>query len=303
MKGGRIMPEQSSPISSLPSAVEPVPNEYDLLCEQCGYSLIGLMETRCPECGKDFDPAALPLARVPWLYRSRLGRQRAYWRTVWHVLSDPAGFAVELCRPVRIRAADAYAFRRRTIRIAVIGVAIPLAILMGILLDNSIRWSVDAIELAATNILGLVIFVIVLSIFLRLGTDLPTFIWKGLSSNPNDLAPVHQYASAPLAATPMFVLVVIGLGFWEFHWSLRQQLTFTFVSIPAFLLIEYILIARTAAAMMRGATGCSVGRQVGLFAYLAIHWLMMAILCVMVGGAIQAGLSSVMSVVLRRWLS
>src|SRR3954464_15394014 len=53
-------------------------------CRDCGYALRGLSEHRCPECGRDFDPARLGTMRLPrrprrlvrWLLRpqSRLGR-------------------------------------------------------------------------------------------------------------------------------------------------------------------------------------------------------------------------------------
>src|SRR5439155_17849799 len=98
-----------------PSPAEPVPEEFDLLCEGCGYSLVGLMGDVCPECGRRFDPKELPLARVPWLYRSRLGKVRAYLKTVWAIAARPRDFAVELTRPVRISAKDAYAFRKVTV--------------------------------------------------------------------------------------------------------------------------------------------------------------------------------------------
>ena len=44
---------------------------------------------------------------------------------MWYVLSNPAGFAAELCRPVRISTEDARAFRWRTIRIAVLWMILP----------------------------------------------------------------------------------------------------------------------------------------------------------------------------------
>ena len=56
---------QPAPTSVIVSPDQPVPAEFDLLCEGCGYSLIGLMVDRCPECGASFDATALPLARVP----------------------------------------------------------------------------------------------------------------------------------------------------------------------------------------------------------------------------------------------
>src|SRR5687768_6121468 len=106
--------------ASAPSfdAAAAVPDEYDVLCEACGYSLVGLSGDRCPECGAPFDPAALPFARVPWLHRRRLGRWGAYWQTVRQVVFLPRAFAAELCRPVRISADDARRFRGTTITLA-----------------------------------------------------------------------------------------------------------------------------------------------------------------------------------------
>src|SRR4051812_49873852 len=75
------------------SPAEPVPDEFDLLCEGCGYSLVGLSGERCPECGEGFDPNELPLARVPWLFRRRYGAVWAYVKTVWMVVLRPGRFA------------------------------------------------------------------------------------------------------------------------------------------------------------------------------------------------------------------
>src|SRR4051794_9109758 len=79
-----------------------VPPEYDVFCEGCGYSLAGIAADRCPECGRPYDPAELPFARVPWLHRRRIGFWRAYVKTVAMVLLTPRRFARELCRPVRV---------------------------------------------------------------------------------------------------------------------------------------------------------------------------------------------------------
>src|SRR5947207_552309 len=88
--------------ATVPSPADPVPDEFDLLCERCGYSLVGLNGNVCPECGQTFDPSALPLARIPWLYRSRLGPIRTYFKTVWQIVTKPGSFAAELSRPIRI---------------------------------------------------------------------------------------------------------------------------------------------------------------------------------------------------------
>src|SRR5581483_2740977 len=118
----QVLPNATSsePATGQPAPDMPLPDEFDLLCEHCGYSLVGLTSSnRCPECGEEFDPAALPLARVPWLFRKRLGTLRAYRQTTWAILTRPGSFAKELCRPVRICISDAKAFRRMSVRIAV----------------------------------------------------------------------------------------------------------------------------------------------------------------------------------------
>src|SRR4051794_13223330 len=95
---------------------ELVPDEFDVLCEKCTYSLIGLTCDRCPECGHPFDHTELPLARVPWLYRRRIGKRLAFARTWRMIVKDPHAFAKELCRPVRISQEDARLFRRAAIK-------------------------------------------------------------------------------------------------------------------------------------------------------------------------------------------
>src|SRR5580704_9649859 len=107
----------------IPSPDQPVPDDFDPLCEHCGYSLTGLTtQIRCPECGEPFEPLALPLARVPWLYRRRIGKGRAFRKTGWMVILHPVLFARELSRPTRISSLDAKQFRRTTVRRAVISV-------------------------------------------------------------------------------------------------------------------------------------------------------------------------------------
>ena len=104
-----------------------VPEEYDITCNSCGYSLISLSTNRCPECGETFDPTALSFARIPWLHRKRLGRFNAYLQTVAMVCFLPGRFARELCRPVQICSSDARGFRRVTLWLST--VAFSLAVI------------------------------------------------------------------------------------------------------------------------------------------------------------------------------
>jgi hypothetical protein len=52
-------------VPSMPRDDQPVPAELNLHCTDCGYSLTGLLERRCPECGEPFDP------RETWLENER----------------------------------------------------------------------------------------------------------------------------------------------------------------------------------------------------------------------------------------
>ena len=262
---------------------QPVPAEFDLLCESCGYSLIGLMVDRCPECGASFDAAALPLARVPWLYRKRLGRASAYIETVKFALLRPRTFAAELCRPVRISAQDAHRFRLVTIGIASFSVALGLAGLLQFIVGFWPPRPMTAGLLAICAGVWLGMFV-----FLRMATDLPTFIWRGLPGRSDDLSPLHEYAAAPLVLMLPGAIVFAGLVLVLGRVMVRRdhltvEGTLTALAIGAGVLLWTWLAALV---FMRAATRPPWRRLVLLACYLPVHWLMMWLLVVMFIGAV-----------------
>ena len=65
-------------------------------CLNCGYSLQGLPDGRCPECGTEFDPLALldavQQARLPWERPERGGPVRRLLLTTWHALAHPGTY-------------------------------------------------------------------------------------------------------------------------------------------------------------------------------------------------------------------
>lgn len=275
-----------------------VPAEYDVFCEACGYSLIGIAADRCPECGAAYDPAALPFARVPWLHRRRLGRTRAYWSTVGMVLRRPRRFAEELCRPVRVSAADAASFRALTIRIAAVSVALAAAGITAVVIA---AWPGGAVLAPGwwAAVAGFVVLAFVsTTVFLRLATDMPTFIWRGLPSRPpTELAPVHHYASAPLALMPALALVAVAA--WSVFVSSPDEsvarLCQRVVGAGAFGVV--FVSWRVALQLMSAVTGSGRRRVVLLSLYLPVHWLMMAFVVTMLTGAVMGGVSALV----RMW--
>lgn len=262
-----------------------MPDEFDLLCEGCGYSLVGLMSDRCPECGEAFDPTLLPLARVPWLYRRRLGKVRSFIQTCWAILVRPTAFAREMCRPIRISMQDARLFRTWCIRIVIGTGLITLAAALAI----NVPWSeiVQNVTLArwkelTAAVVAFVLAVVLLNVALRLATDLPTFIWKGLAANPHDLAPLHYYAAAPLCLVPL--VVIPGGVLLQYAENLGSQNRHDLTAI--------IVIAMTAGGaiiaalswwiplrLMKQATACTTARVIGLAAYLPAHWFLIGGMC------------------------
>ena len=282
------MTSPAAPIQ--PSPDQPVPDEFDLLCEGCGYSLIGLMSDRCPECGEPFDASLLPLARVPWLYRRRLGKVWSFIVTCWRILFHPTDFAAEMCRPIRISMQDARLFRRLCIRI-VMATAIVLTAAGAVI---NLSWSQALVDLrregitGCTMLIAAIVFGVILSnVLLRLATDLPTFIWQGLAANPNDLAPLHYYAAAPLALVP--VVAVPGCMLLQYAQHLggvyKNQVELATLAVMVLGGIGILAwLWWIPLFLMKEATGCSFRRVIALAVYLPVHWVLMLAMCSMAYG-------------------
>ena len=283
----------SSPVApALIDPSQPVPDDFDVLCESCGYSLVGLNTDRCPECGARFNPNDLPLARIPWLYRRRCGSFIAYFSTVRMILFRPTAFAKELSRPVRISPDDALRFRRVTLRIVqVTAVLIALAVAGAGIGYQLHRYGLAAIPLR--EIIKLIVVIpmgwLALWIFIWLATDVPTFIWKGLPSDPANLAPLHHYACAPLALVPLIPLLPIVPGAIVLLLDGKESGAATAV-ITAWVIAAFIILALwwVPPRLMHGATGCGIGRQLLLALYLPFHWALMAILGLMIAMGVGA---------------
>jgi hypothetical protein len=262
------------PARPVPDASQPAPEEYDALCETCGYSLIALAGDRCPECGAPFDPSALPLARVPWLYRKRLGAIPSFIVTACRILTRPHAFATELNRPVRISLEDARQFRKVCIIIATIALTLTgfVAVLAAWKFQNvrSLQLTVSAFAVVGGAALLWLMFALM--------TDLPTFLWEGTAEDKQALSPPHYYASAPLLIVPIAAVLFAIAAWFQIQHGPRGRfqplVLIGFGILASVLVLQWVIVQRLAAA-----SGVSTKRRILLALYLPVHWLLIGILC------------------------
>src|SRR4051794_7836067 len=88
----------------------------ELFCPACGYNLHGLVSDRCPECGLSIDLETLNRSVIPWTHRERIGRIRAFGRTVMLAARSPRTLAQDASRPVSY--CDAQLFRWTVVLLA-----------------------------------------------------------------------------------------------------------------------------------------------------------------------------------------
>lgn len=103
---GRRVNDAPSPQAS---STDQPPLPEGLLCPGCGYDLRGLTSDRCPECALALTALRAGEVNIPWVHRQRLGRFRAFWKTVWWVTRWPRRLPVEMARPIHYR--DSQTFR------------------------------------------------------------------------------------------------------------------------------------------------------------------------------------------------
>jgi hypothetical protein len=193
------------------------------------------------------------------------------------IIRRPTAFAREMSRPVRVCAADARDFRAMTIWLtmlmaAICGVGITIAVMAALRLQfRSWTWlsTWELIEVVWTAGSALV----ALFVLLWVATDLPTFIWKGLPANPLDLAPLHHYACAPLAAAPLILVGTFAVGtIWFMTGPPLDAAGSAALAAVIGIIVLMPLLWWIPVRLMRGASGCGITRQLLLALYLPFHW-------------------------------
>ena len=178
--------------TSTQSSSDPKPVLREIICESCGYNLRGQRSDACPECGARFDRFAAVKPEVPWVHRRRLGIFESYFTTVWRIVSGPGAFADEMLKSGYVDPDHAEAFRRTSVAIATVSMTlsgVPLVMLwrLGRIGPIGIPHGILITILVTFATLG----------FLMLATELR------LIRGSARAAALHDYACAPLAASPL----------------------------------------------------------------------------------------------------
>ena len=198
-------------------------DDLPLPCPNCGYDLRGGSAGVCPECGGAFDAAELARsAGIPWQDRGRLGRTRAFVRTVRLAVRHPTTLARAAVRPVDYAAARR--FQLWCVALAGATFGVPLAVAGWIGLRGAVGFAVTfgppPHPLLGQLADGVVLLAAVVGLFLWLltATGVASYFFhpKGRPVElQNRAVALSYYAAAPLALAPIagvLLLAVIGTG-------------------------------------------------------------------------------------------
>lgn len=250
-------------------------------CPGCGYDLRGIASERCPECGLGTDQAVWATSMIPWVHRRRIGRARAYFKTMLLVMRRPRTLAAEAARPVAL--ADALMFRRVTTLLAAAPCA-AAAIFVAFYSDALVGVFRQPGEFAAELFVLPVILAAIWFFFFTI-TGVQSY-WFHPSSIPivqqNRAIAISYYASAPIALTPI-ALFLAGVVSQTEPWVERYRSLWFLppaVGLAAVLLVLawVVLTLRSCLVSLRRSTHCGAARTIGMVIGLPIAWGMLAVI-------------------------
>ena len=205
-----------------------MPADRDAFCPHCGYNLRGVASRRCPECGKPFDPAKLATSLIPWVHRRRIGRIRAFLKTVMMATFRPRRLSLEMVRPA------SYSDARRFRWTVIILVALVLTLMHG----AYVGYVETGRRLATLLIVVTAPFAIACTAVLALGTALPSWFCR-----PKHLEPAQRCRASTLShytAAPLALLILPGAYCMAWRLSLVSGRD-PFASLPAALRMAWII--------------------------------------------------------------
>ncbi len=268
-----------------------------LFCPACGYYLRGIESERCPECGLAIDRATIGLSVIPWTHRKRIGRFRAFWRTVEMAVRSPGKLAQDVARPVSYR--DAQLFRWIVVLVAALplcavatygGLAIGEMPMAGL----APGWGLPAPMSPALDVLVCIVagvsnwYVPSLAILLLIaGLTGAGSYWFGPNSIPivrqNRAIAVSYYGCAPLALLVIPYVALAGAAFLAANKSAsdsRWFMVWASLMLVAGTALPLILIAwwHGTLKMLAAATNCSTTRVLAAAICLPVMWLIVGVL-------------------------
>jgi len=262
----------------VPAIAETSPDRF---CPGCGYDLRGIDSARCPECGLGTEQAISATSLIPWTHRKRIGRVRAYLKTLKMTIFRPSQVAAEVARPVSLD--DALAFRRVTA--AIVAVPFILAGLLVAMLSDLMpfRQAVSMPAEFAAEWIALPFLIAGVWFFFLTMAGVQTY-WFHPGSIPvvrqNRAVAISYYATAPLALLPIALALLALLPLvdsWVERYGVFESLLIA-MGIVAMLLIVGSLswTAYVSLVMLRRTTHCGTARVLSLIFGLPIAWGLLA---------------------------
>ena len=301
-------PKASSaqPSSDQPALSPAEPSDTEIFCPECGYDLQRLSSNKCPECGTEIDRTGLAISRIPWVHRRRVGRFRAYWRTVLLVTLNPKRLAAESSGPVSYEHARLFRIITALIAGLVLGLfmlAIQLWVDADLYRVADITWTPGWPGLAPPSLLQGLAFqweagamllpvipiCVLIAVILIGGVGSYWFHAKHLPLvRQNRAVALAAYAAGPLAWFPFPAALLAGFGLMVANEMDRKAFPFLVVlNVSGCIATVLILISfwRANLALLRRTTQASAARLIlaailmpltwamcGLFVLLLVPW-------------------------------